>query len=177
MPELQHALNDLPPHVEQSVRSIARLHADHHLSATPRERVVEQITTILGRADSIVALGIARAVWVGWNLLANEFGYTAIDPPPFVGLASAAAVVSLFLVILILVSEQRADALAERREQLTLELALLSELKTAKIIELLEELRHDGVKPRERTDTEAVDMARPADPEAVIAAIDATHPG
>lgn len=77
---------------------------------------------------------------------------------------------------MILVSEQRADALAERREQLTLELAILSERKIAKVIQLLEELRRDGAKPRVRTDAEAADMARPADPEAVIAAIDAAQP-
>jgi uncharacterized membrane protein len=169
--------SDLPPHIEQSVRSIARLHANHHHSATPPERAVERMTTILGRANSIVALGVAMVVWVGVNLLANVLGYRPLDPPPFVGLTSIVSVASLVLVILILGSEQRADALTERREQLTLELAILSERKTAKIIELLEELRRDGAKPRERTDAEAADMARPADPEVVIAAIDATRPG
>jgi len=177
MPESNNAPNDLPPHIEQSVGSIARLHADHRHSATPQERAVERMTTILGRANSIVALGVAVVVWVGVNLLAGVFGYRPLDPPPFVGLTSTASVVSIFLVILILASEQRADALAERREQLTLELTILSERKTAKVIQLLEELRHEGVKPRERADAEAADMARPADPAAVIAAIDATQPG
>jgi uncharacterized membrane protein len=52
---------------------------------------------------------------------------------------------------------------------------ILSERKTAKVIQLLEELRRDGAKPRDEADTEADDMARPADPEAVIAAIDASQ--
>jgi uncharacterized membrane protein len=176
MPELNSAPNNLPPHIEQSVRSIARLHADHRHSATRWERTVERMTTILGRANSIVALGGAVVVWVGVNLLSGVIGYRPLDPPPFVGLTTTVSVGSILLVILILISEQRADALAERREQLTLELAILSERKTAKVIQLLEELRRDGAKPRERTDAEAADMARPADPEAVIAAIDATHP-
>jgi uncharacterized membrane protein len=176
MPEPNSAPDDLPPHIEQSVRSIARLHADHHESATPRERAIERVTTILGRANAIVVLGVAVAVWVGVNLLASMFGYRPFDPPPFVGLTSIVSVISVFLVILILVSEQRADALAERREQLTLELAILSERKTAKVIQLLEELRRASGEPRETTDSEVADMAQPADPEAVIAAIDATHP-
>jgi hypothetical protein len=53
MPE-SNSKNELPPHIEQSVRSIARLHAHHHHSATPQ--AVERITSIL-RVNSIVALG------------------------------------------------------------------------------------------------------------------------
>jgi len=176
MPESNTASNELPPHIEQSVRSIARLHADHHHSATPQERVVEHMTTVLGRVNSIVALGVGVVVWVGVNLLAGVFGYRPLDPPPFVGLTSTVSVVSIFLVILILVTEQRAHALTERRQQFTLELAILSERKIAKAIQLLEELRRDGAQPRDKADAEAADMARPADPEAVIAAIDATQP-
>jgi len=74
MPDSNNAPNDLPPHIEQSVRSIARLHADHRRSATPRERAVERITPMPGGAKSIVALGVAVAVWVGANLLADGFG-------------------------------------------------------------------------------------------------------
>jgi uncharacterized membrane protein len=175
MPEANSAPNDLPPHIEESVGSIARLHADHHHSATPRERAIERMTTRLGRANSIVALAAGALAWVGANLLAEAFGYRPLDPPPFAGLTGVVSVVSLFLVMLILASEQRADALAERREQLTLELAILSERKAAKAIELLEELRREGAKPRGGRDTEADDMARPADPDAVIAAIDASQ--
>ena len=101
-------------------------------------------------------------------------GYRPLDPPPFVGLTSTVSVGSIFLVVLILVAEQRADALTERREQLTLELAILSERKIAKAIHLLGELRCDGGLPRDKADTEATDTARPADPEAVIAAVNAT---
>lgn len=175
MPEQNGAPDDLPPHIEQSVLSMARLHAEHHHSATPRERTVERITTTLGCANSIVVLVVAVVVWVGVNLLAGVFGYRPLDPPPFVGLTSTISVVSIFLVFLILVAERRADALTERREQLTLELAILSERKIAKVIQLMEEWRRDGPQPRE-TDAEAADMARPVDAAAVIAAIDATHP-
>ena len=43
------------------------------------------------------------------------------------------------MVILIYAAQRREDKLSELREQLTLELALSSEQKTAKVIELLEE--------------------------------------
>ena len=69
------------------------------------------------------------------------------------------------------------DRLASRREQMTLELAFLSEHKTAKIIALLEELRLDSPDVKNRVDNEAAAMARPSDTRAVRDAIKDTHDG
>ncbi len=81
------------------------------------------------------------------------------------------------MTVLILVTQRREDQLASHREQLTLELGILSEQKAAKIIELLEELRRDMPHVRDRVDEEAVAMSAPADPEAVLNAIKETHDG
>lgn len=61
------------------------------------------------------------------------------------------------------------------REQLILELALLNEQKTAKVISLLEEFRRDIPIVDDRVDDQAEAMAEPADPEQVLAAIKETH--
>jgi uncharacterized membrane protein len=74
-------------------------------------------------------------------------------------------------VVLILATQRREDQLTQRREQLTLELAILSEQKTAKIIQLLEESRRDNPQMHDRHDPEAEAMAQPADPGSVLAAI------
>jgi len=63
-----------------------------------------------------------------------------IDPPAFAGLGLAVSLVSLYIVVLILATQQCEYQLAQLREQLTLELAILSEQKTAKVIQLLEEV-------------------------------------
>ena len=39
----------LPAHIEETIRSIARLHAEHHQSTTPLQRAVDRITALLGR--------------------------------------------------------------------------------------------------------------------------------
>ena len=54
--------------------------------------------------------------------------------------------------ILILSTQRRADQLAELREQMTLELASVTERKVAKVIELIEELRRDSPTLKNRTD-------------------------
>jgi hypothetical protein len=38
----------LPAHIEETIRSIARLHAEHHQNATPLQRAVDRITALLG---------------------------------------------------------------------------------------------------------------------------------
>jgi uncharacterized membrane protein len=56
------------------------------------------------------------------------------------------------MVVLILATQRREDQLAQHREHLILELALLDEQKTAKAIELLEEFRRNNPLIRNRVD-------------------------
>ena len=94
----------------------------------------------------------------------------AVDPPPFPWLVSAMNLLSLFIVALVLVAQKHEDELNARRDILTLELAILSERKIAKVIELLEELRRDSPHVADRVDPQADQMAQPADAQSVLAA-------
>jgi uncharacterized membrane protein len=139
-----------------------------HENATPLQRAVDRITALLGRPRFIGVLTVIAASWISLNLLAAALGYRPIDPPPFSWLGGAVSLVSLYMVILILATQQREYQLAQLREQLTLELAILSEQKTAKVIQLLEESRRDNPLIRDRVDQEAEAMAQPADPQSVL---------
>jgi uncharacterized membrane protein len=161
----------LPDHIEETLRSIDRLHAEHRRDATPLQRAVERVTTLLGRPGFIFVVTAIVVVWVGGNLLAAALGHRPIDPPPFSGLAGAVSLASLYMVVLILATQRREDQLAQHREQLILELALLSEQKTAKVIELLEEFRRDSPLIHNRVDRQADTMAQPADPQQMLDAI------
>ncbi len=68
-------------------------------------------------------------------------------------------------------AQRRADGLTGHREQLTLELAILSEQKSAKIIALIEELRRDDPSISNRSDAHADELATPTDPVAVADAL------
>jgi uncharacterized membrane protein len=165
----------LPTHIQETIRSIARLHAEHHQAASSIQRTVERMTALAGRPRFIGVLTALVLLWVGGNLLALWMGRQAIDPPPFPWLESVVSLAALYIALLILTTQRRADQLAQHREQLTLELAILSEQKTAKVIELLEEMRRDHPSLKNREDHEAAAMAVPADPETVLEAIKAHH--
>ena len=77
---------------------------------------------------------------------------------------------SMFVVMLVLVVQKHEDELNAHRDTLTLELAILSEHKTAKVMELLEELRRDSPHVQVRVDRQADQMAQPADAASVLAA-------
>jgi uncharacterized membrane protein len=77
--------------------------------------------------------------------------------------------------VLILSTQRRADQLASLRDQMTLELASVTERKVAKVIELLEELRRDSPELKDRIDHEARQMAERINPREMLTAIKDTH--
>ena len=157
-----------PDHVDEAVRSIAhpfRASRQDHPAATAGER----ISAIFGRPCFVAILTVGVALWIGANLGAIAHGQ-AVDPPPFPWLVSAMNLLSLFIVALVLVAQKHEDELNARRDILTLELAILSERKIAKVIELLEELRRDSPHVADRVDPQADQMAQPADAQSVLAA-------
>lgn len=165
----------LPAHIEETIRSIARLHAEHHQQATAFQRTIDRLTAVLARPRFIAVLTAVVAGWIVANLAAPALGSHAWDPPPFYWLQGAVALSALYITALILSTQRRENTLAQHREQLTLELAILSEQKAAKIIQLLEEMRRDNPIIPDRVDPEAEAMASPADPQAVLEAIKETH--
>ena len=161
---------NVPDHVDEAVRSVTQLHSDHHGRTTAPQRAVNRITAFMARPFFIALVGLSVVGWIGANLIASALGLQAIDGPAFVWLQGAANLFSLFVVMLVLVAQKHEDELNAHRDTLTLELAILSEHKIAKVIQLLEELRRDSPYVQDRVDRQADQMAQPADAGSVLAA-------
>ena len=168
MTEAGAARSTVPIHIEETIEAIERLQAEHRADATAHQRAVDRITSFLERPRFLAVLTILILGWLGLNGLVPALGFRPFDPPPFPWLSGAASLASLYLVVLILTTQKRDDRLTQRRELLSLELAILSEQKTAKVIALLEELRRDSPLIHNRIDEQADRMAQPADPQSVI---------
>lgn len=163
---------EVPAHVAETVKAIALLHAEHHRKSTLAERFVDRVTTSVGRPTFLLLLIGAIAIWMSLNELSYLRSGKALDAPPYAVLELTTTIIALLMAVMILISQSRADRLANLREQMTLEATLLTEQKTRKIIELLEELRRDSPDVRDRNDVEASQMAAKADPHQVLAKID-----
>jgi len=158
-------------HVEHTVRSIARLRAEHHESASRLQRFLALLTGGLARPRSLVIVLIGVILWIGLNLMLAAVGRNALDPPPFFWMSDAVSLLSLFMVVLIIGAQRHEEQLAQRREMLLLELAVRSEQKIAKVIALIEESRRDNPLLPDRNDPGAETLSQPSDPGSVLDAI------
>jgi uncharacterized membrane protein len=164
----------LPAHVEHTIEAIAELHRQHHRRTTPTQRLVNRMTSIVARPRFVGVLTFALAVWLLANTGLEALGWTTIDPAPFNGLQVFAGVAGVYITVLVLITQRQENELSEARDKLTLELAIVNEQKSAKIIALLEELRRDTPSVPNRPDEEADQLSVPADTHAVVEALRST---
>ncbi len=115
----------LPPHIEETISAIADLHAKHHRRATPIQRVVERSVRLVGKPRFIALLTLFVIVWISLNLVLSRYNL-AFDGAPFQALQDLGELLGLYLTVLILIFQRRENELLGHREQLTLELAILS---------------------------------------------------
>ena len=160
--------NRLPDHIEATISDISKVHEEYHRHARPLQKIVGGVTDTVGDPAFLLLMTVGVIVWMSINILLRSLGYRPFDPPPFQALSCAASIAALYLAAMILATQKHDDKLALHREQLTLELAILSDQKSAKIIRLLDELRLNDPDQGDHTDAEAQTMAVPADPKAVL---------
>jgi uncharacterized membrane protein len=153
----------LPHHVEKTVQQIASMHVAHRQDATPIERFTDCAAAFVGRPIFLLLLAGTALSWIVLGSLLPVFGLDWFDHPPFPFLDLVLSITAIAMAVLILASQKRDDILANRREQMTLQIALLSEQKLSKLIELLEELRRDLPNVHNRVDLDAIELTGNAD--------------
>lgn len=158
-------------HVEATVQSVTRMDIEHHQNATTAERRIDRVTRWVVRPRFLGGISLAIIAWIGLNLLAPSLGLTPIDRPPFAWLTALVALAEFYVVVLILITQRREEALAQHQAKLILQLTLLGEQKTAKIIALLEELRRDSPQILDRVDQEAIAMTEHVSSEELLEAL------
>lgn len=106
------------------------------------------------------------------NIILRRFGIAGFDPAPFFWLQGIVGLGALLTATVVLSKQNRLAKLAEQRAHLDLKVTLLTEQKTAKLIDLLEELRRDMPNVRDRHDPEAASLQKSMNPDRVLAALD-----
>ena len=166
---------DLAEHEEATVQQLAQLHDRHRQGAAPIQRFANLVTAALGRPLALaMVMGIVIA-WIVGNYTVRLFGSTAFEDFPFPDLGLVVTITALFVALLILTTQRHEDELADKRARLTLQIAVLSEKKIAKLIELMEEQRRDNPLLLSRVDHEAAAMATASDPRASLDQLEASE--
>lgn len=144
---------------------------------TNLHRPLEQFGILLSRPTFILTALTLFALWILFNLRFKFTTHTPWDEPPFFWLQGLIGLLSLIVTITVLVSQARQAQLAEQRAQLQLQIVLLTEQRSAKIIALLEELRRDLPNVRNRVDVDATLMQQASTPGAILEALNTLSEG
>ncbi len=149
--------------IEQAVRVLAEIRAEDIREAPTSQVGIERFIRFVWRPWLAYAGATFLIAWIGSDVVAAPVGGHAFDPGRFPWLQLVVTLFSTVMTMLILITENHQGLIAERRAQVTLQIALVSEQKIAKVIELLESLRRDDPHVPNRRDDAATRMAEATD--------------
>jgi uncharacterized membrane protein len=158
--------------INQNIDAVLEFYTREDQKISRPQRIVERISLFAGRPAFLALILFFVAAWMLANTVLHELGLHEFDPAPFVWLQGGLGLAALLATTVVLTKQNRLERLGERRAHLDLKVTLLTEQKTAKLIDLLEELRRDLPNVRNRHDPEAAALQESMDPDAVLAALD-----
>ena len=120
--------------LDRNIRALEARRQAEERQATTQDKVAQAMTRFTG---SMVFVYLHLAILVLWVVLnlGVVAGIKAWDPS-FVILATAASVEAIFLSTFVLISQNRAAALADKRADLDLQINLLSEHEVTRLLTL-----------------------------------------
>lgn len=158
--------------ISQNIETILEFYARDEKKLSRSQRALESISGSVGRPLYLGAIVLLVALWMLGNVIAHRMGYAEFDPAPFHWLQGLVGLGALLTTTVLLIKQNRLASLEERRAHLELQVNLLTEQKTTKLINLMEELRRDLPNVRNRHDPEAAALQQPTDAEQVLAELD-----
>lgn len=156
--------------VHRNIHSLLEVRRKFEREKSWPDRAADLITRFTGSMIFVAMHLVMLVAWFAINLGLIS-GVKPFDPYPFVMLAMAASVEAIFLSTFVLISQNRAAALAERRAELDLQINLLSEHEITRLVELVDLIAdHLGLSGERRKDVE--ELKKDVDPETVLNVIE-----
>ncbi|WP_345948005.1 DUF1003 domain-containing protein [Mucilaginibacter sp. PAMB04274] len=120
--------------VERNIKALLKRRKLENEANTTEEKVADVITRFAGSMAFVYIHLMFFALWIAWNL-----GWLGLKPfdPSLVILAMEASVEAIFLSTFVLISQNRANAQADRRADLDLQVSLLAEHEITRLITLV----------------------------------------
>jgi uncharacterized membrane protein len=158
--------------INQNIEAVLAFYTREDQKISRSQRIVERISLFAGQPIFLGLILLFVACWMLANVVLHQLGMAEFDPAPFFWLQGSLGLGALLTATIVLTKQNRFERLGEQRAHLDLKVTLLTEQKTAKLIDLIEELRRDLPNVRDRHDPEAAAMQQSMKPDAVLAALD-----
>ncbi len=172
-PTRPHAPVELTPTLQRNIVAMRRRRERDEEDAAIGDRIGDAITRFAGSMKFVV---LHLAIFGFW-IIANLGGLPGVPrwDESFVVLAMFASVEAIFLSTFVLMSQNRMQAVADRRADLDLHVSLLAEHEVTKIAAMVAAIAEKlGVQTE--VDEEVDEIKRDIAPEAVLDGIEANNP-
>ena len=147
-------------------RAFRAVKAQHASDRSALENLAARLTDFASSSVFLVLHVIWFLIWIPWNT--GRFGLRPFDPYPFGFLTMVVSLEAIFLSIFVLMAQSRESAIAELREEVTLQVNLRMEEEVTKTLQLVAGL-YTRLGYRMGEDAELHDMLQPLDPSAIEA--------
>ena len=153
--------------IDENIEAIADLINVEEEGLSTHQRSIERIMHGLAVPRVLYILFVMIALWIGVNTGIVLSGGTPFDRAPFAWLQMMSGLFSLTFTLIILITQNRQGEIERRNAHLDLQINMLVDRRTAKIVQLLEEMRTDMPNLINRVDKEAEGFSVSADPKEV----------
>ena len=150
--------------VRSAPRALRALKAGHAADRTELQRVADALTRWASSAAFFSVHVVWFTIWIAWNV--GVLGLEPFDPFPFGLLTMVVSLEAIFLTMFVLMAQSRESAIAELREELTLQVNLRVEQEVTKTLQLVAGL-YTRMGFRVADDPELVEMLKPLDPDMI----------
>ena len=123
---------------QRNIDRVMALEASEHQKATTADRIADAITAFSGSIRFVWITTVLVGGWIAANFLLP--GQDRLDPFPFPLLTLVLSVEAIFLSIFILMSQNRAAKVSDKRSHLDLQLNMLTEQENTKMLRMLEDI-------------------------------------
>lgn len=150
--------------VERNIRRIAQLRRMSDESRSFQERVSDSINKFVGSMAFVYLHGLFFLVWIWSNLAAKGH---ALDKYPFPLLTLVVSLEAIFLSTFVLISQNRMQATNDDRDDLDLQIDLLSEYEITRSLRLIKQMAEKmGIEEAE--DPELEELGQPTKPHKIL---------
>lgn len=131
-----HVQKELAQDIDDRKRVIRSLRAKEDEKRSFSERIADKVSEIFGSMTFLILNVVFFAVWIALNTNIIP-GVEPFDPFPFGFLTMAVSLEAIILAILVLISQNRAEKVAELREEIDLQIDILTEEELTKLLHMV----------------------------------------
>jgi uncharacterized membrane protein len=147
--------------VDQNIESLVRMRAAKEREKGAQEHIADALTMFSGSMVFVYVHAVWFGLWIAFNV--GLLGSKPFDPFPFSLLTLIVSLEAIFLSTFVLISQNHAGALADKRAELDLQINLLAEHEITRLLVIMDAVAdHLGVQLDEKPELEALKKDVPA---------------